>query len=131
MTLIELADGQTRILIDINMTEAADAGEEGTFDAAASLRQKLKRDKKGRPYVDAFLLSHPDQDHCNGLREHFWMGRASDYPDDNKKDAEKRILIREIWSSPLVFRRASKSHTLCDDAKAFTAEARRRVKVNR
>ena len=131
MTLIELADGETKILIDMNIRESADAGEEHTFDAAASLRKKLKRDKKGRPYVDAFLLSHPDQDHCNGLRKHFWMGSASDYPDDNKKDGEKRIFIREIWSSPLVFRRASKNHTLCEDAKAFTAEARRRVKVNR
>ena len=28
----------------------------------------------------------------------------------------------------MVFRRASKNHILCDDAKAFNAEARRRVK---
>lgn len=131
MTLIELADGKTKILIDVNIRDAADDGEDGAFDAAASLRKRLKRDGKGRPYVDAFLLSHPDHDHCNGLRKHFWMGSPTDYPDDKKDDTEKRILIREIWSSPLVFRRASKNHTLCDDAKAFTAEARRRVKVNR
>lgn len=131
MTLIELADNETKILIDVNIPDAADDVEDDTFDAAASLRKHLKRDSKGRPYVDAFLLSHPDHDHCNGIRKHFWMGSPADYPDDSKKDTEKRILIREIWSSPLVFRRASKNHTLCDDAKAFTAEARRRVKVNR
>lgn len=131
MALIELADNETKVLIDVNIGVAADDGDDDTFDAAASLRKRLKRDKSGRPYVDAFLLSHPDQDHCNGLRTHFWLGSPSSYPDDNKKDAEKRILIREIWSSPLVFRRASKSYFLCDDAKAFTAEARRRVKVNR
>ncbi len=131
MTLIELADNETKVLIDVNIRDAADDDDDDTFDAGASLRKRLKRDKNGRPYVDAFLLSHPDQDHCNGLCTHFWLGSPSNYPDDNQKDAEKRILIREIWSSPLVFRRASKNFTLCDDAKAFAAEARRRVKVNR
>lgn len=131
MTLIEIADNETKVLIDVNIRDAADDGDGDTFDAAASLRKRLKRDKNGRPYVDAFLLSHPDQDHCNGLRKHFWLGSPSSYPDDGQKDAEKRILIREIWSSPLVFRRAGKNYSLCDDAKAFTAEARRRVKLNR
>lgn len=130
MTLIELADNKTQILIDMNVRVVAeDDGE--TLDAAAALRKKLRRDSKRRPFVDAFLLSHPDQDHCNGLIEYFWLGSPSSYPDDNKKDAEKRILIREIWSSPLVFRRAGKDHVLCEDAKAFVEEARRRVKVNR
>jgi hypothetical protein len=36
-----------------------------------------------------------------------------------------------MWSSPIVFRRASKTHTLSDDAKAFNTEARRRVQLNR
>lgn len=131
MTLIEVADGQTKILIDVNIRDAADDPSDETFDAATSLRKRLYRDENGRPYVDAFLLSHPDQDHCNGLQKHFWLGNPSSYPDDEKKDGEKRIMIREIWSSPLVFRRASKDHPLCDDAKAFAAEARRRVQINR
>ncbi len=70
--------------------------------------------------------SHPDQDHCGGLRKHFWLGRPEDYPDDDVKRSEKRIIIRELWSSPLIFRRRSKSHTLCEDAQAFNTEARRR-----
>lgn len=36
-----------------------------------------------------------------------------------------------MWSSPTVFRRASKTHTLCDDAKAWSSEARRRVQLFR
>ena len=40
-------------------------------------------------------------------------------------------MIREIWSSPMVFRRASRRHVLCEDARAFNAEARRRVRVFR
>src|SRR5204863_8177486 len=90
-----------------------------------------KRDQKGRPYVDAFLLSHPDKDHCRGLLRHFYFGPPSKYPDDKKPDAEKRIFVREIWSSPMIFRRASKEHTLCEDAVAFNSEAKRRVQVNR
>jgi hypothetical protein len=59
------------------------------------------------------------------------LGPPDDYPDDKKADNEKRIFIREIWSSPMVFRRTSKSHPLSEDAKAFNTEAKRRVKVNR
>ena len=32
-----------------------------------------------------------------------------------------------MWSSPVILRHASKTHTLCDDAKAWAKEARRRV----
>jgi hypothetical protein len=56
---------------------------------------------------------------------------VKDYPDDKKLDNEKKILIGEIWSSPIVFRRASKEHTLCDDAKAFQKEVLRRVQLAR
>ena len=31
----------------------------------------------------------------------------------------------------MVFRRASKNHALCDDAKAFNKEAKRRIKINK
>jgi hypothetical protein len=36
-----------------------------------------------------------------------------------------------VWSSPIVFRRASEDHKLCDDALAFNIEAKRRVKFAR
>lgn len=137
MVLMELADAaETKVLIDCNIREVADDPEDDTPDVAADLRKRLKLDAKGRPYVDAFGLSHPDEDHCNGLKKHFWLGPPGDYPDDKKPDGQKRIFIRELWSSPIVFRRAkrkaeSESLTLCDDAQAFWEEARRRVKVNR
>lgn len=122
MTLIELDSGRT-ILIDVNIRLAADDPDDDTPDVAKMLRERLKRDADGRLYVDVFLLSHPDQDHCAGLMRHFHLGP----PDEWSKDDDK-ILIREVWSSPMVFRRASKNHTLCEDAKAFNAEARRRVR---
>jgi len=132
MTLVKLADvDTTSILIDINIRADANDENSDTRDVAADLRARLKRDDNNRPYVDVFLLSHPDQDHCRGLERHFYLGPLSDYPDDKKPHDEKRIVIREIWSSPIVFRRASKNHVLCADAKAFNREAKRRVKVNR
>lgn len=119
MTLIELESGKT-ILIDVNIRAAADDPDDPTRDVAKDLRKHLKRDHQGRFYVDVFLLSHPDQDHCSGLDRHFHLGPPGDHVGD-------KILIREIWSSPLIFRRASKNHSLCDDAKKFNTEAKRRV----
>lgn len=114
MTLIRLADvSVTTILIDSRIRQAADNPNDETPDVGRALRERLQWDDKGRPFVDAFLLSHPDQDHCAGLRKHFWLGAPADYPDDEKDRWEKRIMIREMWSSPLVFRRSSKRTTSC------------------
>ena len=121
MTLIQTESGKS-ILVDINIRVAADNPDDETPDVAANLRDRLKRDAEGRLYVDAFLLSHPDQDHCAGLRNHFHIGSPDDWSEDDDK-----ILIREMWSSPMVFRRASSKNTLCKDAKAFNTEAQRRV----
>jgi hypothetical protein len=130
MTLIALGRG-TKVLIDCNIREAANGRENDVRDVAKDLRARLNRDCRKRPYVDAFLLSHPDQDHCRGLQKHFYLGLPDEYPDDKMPDQEKRIIIHELWSSALVFRRASKCFVLCEDANAFSAEARRRVRVNR
>jgi len=121
MTLIILESGR-KVLIDMNIRAAADDPYDDTPDVAGELGGHLTRDAEGRLFVDAFLLSHPDQDHCTGLRTHFHLGPPSDW----SKAADK-IFIRELWSSPLVFRRASSQHKLCEDAKAFNSEARRRV----
>lgn len=133
MTLVKFGDASgTTLLIDVNIRQDADDPDnDDCRDVAQDLRARLKKDAKGRPYVDAFLLSHPDQDHCRGLARHFYLGALADYPDDDADYADKKIVIRELWSSPIVFRRASKNHTLCDDAKAFNGEARRRVAANR
>tara|TARA_R110002020_G_scaffold210743_1_gene416943 strand:- start:5542 stop:6726 length:1185 start_codon:yes stop_codon:yes gene_type:complete len=121
MTLITLDNGQT-ILIDIKIRAAADDEDDDTYDVASDLKDRLKTDSEGRPFVDSFLLSHPDQDHITGLENHFYLGLPADYPKDSGL-----IFIREMWSSPLVFRRASTQHVLCEDAKAWDKEARRRV----
>lgn len=121
MTLVALESGR-KILIDCNIRVAADDPDDDTPDVATELRGLLDRDAHDRLYVDAFLLSHPDQDHCRGLKTHFHLGKLS-----NWSKASDKIVIREMWSSPMVFRRASKEHVLCDDALAWASEARRRV----
>lgn len=121
MTLIELESG-ARILIDMNIRAAADDPDDDTPNVAEDLRNRLSRDVAGRLYVDVLLISHPDQDHCTGLRNHFHLGLPSEW-----SESADKIFIRELWSSPMVFRRASSQHRLCDDAKAFNTEARRRV----
>lgn len=132
MTLIKFGDSNgTTLLIDVNIRQDADDANGDARDVAKDLRNQLRKDQYGRPYVDAFLLSHPDDDHCRGLTRHFYLGELAAYPDDDKEPKDKRIVIREMWSSPIVFRRASKNLTLCEDAKAWATEARRRVKLNR
>ncbi len=122
MTLV-ITESSSKLLIDLNIRAAADDPDDDTPDVARKLRDRLHRDHHGRLYVDALLISHPDKDHCTGLDKHFHLG-----PPDTWSKAADKIFIREIWSSPMVFRRASRHHTLCDDAKAFNSEARRRVR---
>ena len=122
MTLVT-TESNRKLLIDLNIRSAADDPDDDTPDVASKLRDRLRRDAKGRRYVDALLISHPDKDHCTGIEKHFHLG-----PPDTWSKAADKIFIREIWSSPMVFRRASRRHTLCDDAKAFNTEARRRVR---
>lgn len=125
MTLITF-DNDQKLLVDLNVSQAADDAAKDTPDVMADLRDRLSRDEKGRLFVDGFLLSHPDNDHICGLQNHFHLGSPGDW-----NEYDDKILIREMWSSPIVFRRASKKHVLCDDAKAWAKEARRRVALYR
>ena len=76
MTLIKFGDlDATTLLIDVNIRQDADDPDGEARDVAKDLRERLKKDENGRPYVDAFLLSHPDQDHCRGLKRHFYLAR--------------------------------------------------------
>ncbi len=125
MTLIELESGR-KVLVDIKIRVAADNPDDETPDVGKQFRDRLTRDPQGRFFIDAVLLTHPDQDHISGLETHFHLGPPSDW-----KKADDKIIIREMWSSPIVFRRASKNHILCTDAQAWATEARRRVKLFR
>lgn len=121
MTLIRLQNGQT-ILVDINIRSAADDENDDTPDVASDLLERLDRDTQNRLFVDTLILSHPDRDHVTGLQNHFHLGPLAEWSEQADK-----VVIREMWSSPIVFRRADTNNPLCDDAKAWAREARRRV----
>jgi hypothetical protein len=117
MTLIE-TESNKKILIDCRIRKGADFP-----DVLNMLRDKLSRDTTERLYIDVFIWSHPDEDHCHGIQDYFHLGA----PEDWKSDTDL-IFINEIWSSPLVYRRANNSdHKLCEDAKALNTEVKRRV----
>lgn len=131
MTLIRLSSGKT-ILIDINIRKKADQENEENFpDVATMLKDRLDRDDQGNLFVDVFMLSHPDSDHIAGLTTHFHLGSPSQIEDQEDNEGEK-ILIREMWSSPLTFRRVSKVQgELSENAQEWRKEAKRRVELYR
>lgn len=63
---------------------------------------------EGRPFLSAFALTHPDQDHIQGFA-----------------DLLNRVDIGELWFSPRIFR--EQKDGLCEDAVVFRTEAHRRV----
>lgn len=128
MTLITLSSGY-KVLVDCYLLE------QGTDLVAATvddLYARLGHDENGRPAVDVFLETHPDDDHCHGAKTYLHLRPMSEYADEPKGDkARKKIVVREMWSSPLVYRRHSPDHKLTDDAVAINSEAQRRVEAFR
>ena len=110
------------IIIDCNFREgAADENDDAKFDCKADLLKRLPTDADGRPYVDLFVLTHPDNDHCRGFEKHFYTGDPADYSDEDNED---QILINELWVTKLVT-----DDKACDDAKAIEKERQRRYNL--
>ncbi len=65
MTLVQ-TEGGHRILVDMNIRSAANDPDDDAPAVVTKLRDKLARDASGRLYIDALLISHPDEDHCRG-----------------------------------------------------------------
>lgn len=119
MTLIQTED-EKNILIDCRIRD----GEEHP-DVRTQLREKLTRNSEGRLFVHLFIWTHPDSDHCDGVSDHFHLGKPEDWSERNDK-----IFINEIWSSPIVFRRHhAQNHPLCEDAIDLNKEVKRRVNL--
>jgi hypothetical protein len=136
MTLLELASGDNyvRILCDMHIRASSDWNIEGFdethYDVIAKLHELIDRDANDQPYVDALILTHPDEDHIRGYEKYFHTGSPEEY--EASKDGEyDKIFVREMWSSPIIFKRKQKNHNLCTDAQAFNKEAKRRVKLYR
>ena len=102
-------DAETFIQVDINHLEKSESDEDNAWSVVDELASRLPR-RGGRPYLAAFALTHPDQDHCRGFEALL-----------------ERVDIGELWFTPRVFREYHKD--LCDDATAFKKEAERRVRA--
>lgn len=101
-------DEETVMQVDLNNLVAADDDDDPRTPIVDRLVAVLPK-RNGKPYLALFVLTHPDRDHCQGF-----------------KDLLSKATIGEIWFAPRIFR--ENSSELCDDAKDFRKEAKRRVK---
>lgn len=119
--LITLKD-ETTILIDSNIRETGeDAEGNQIFDVKKDLLLSLKK-KDSNYHLDLFILTHHDQDHCRGLKKHFYQGDPANHNSTNRENDE--IIIDELWVTSLLF-----SCSNCDDSKTLRKEAERRCKL--
>lgn len=122
MTLIKLNDKKnTTILIDCSIGDEPIADH---CDVNQELRSRLPKDSNDRPYLDAFILTHRHDDHVKGFINHFHTGPLDEYDGDAD---EKKIVIKEMWSSHNFWKPSSAKYDLCENAKAFNKEMKRRV----
>jgi len=120
-SLIQLSNG-FHILIDCNITnDSKNESDDATYNVRNHLLSVLKKEKDV-PYVDAFILTHPDEDHCRGFGETFYTGDPSAYSYKHKK--EGLIRIDELWFTPRIFSPHEKD--MCDTAKIIRKELRAR-----
>lgn len=97
------------IQLDLHELECCDDEDDPHTSIVDELVRLLPR-RDRRPYLSAFVLTHPDKDHIQGFAELL-----------------SRVTIGEIWHTPRVFTEYKKD--LCDDARAFKAEVERRRKI--
>jgi hypothetical protein len=101
-----LVDAETYLQVDLHYREDAGQDDDPHMAVVDELKDALPV-RDGEPYLAAFALSHPDEDHCKGFA----------YLLDE-------VQIGELWLSPRVFREYKED--LSEDAVAFKEEAARR-----
>lgn len=103
------------LFVQVDLNHLADAvdDEDPRSPVIDRLCELLPEGSDGKPYLAAFILTHPDQDHCRGFR-----------------DLRERVTIGELWLTPRTFRDyRDRMGELSEDGEAVAQEAHRRVKV--
>lgn len=122
--LITIGGANKKMMFDCNFRQKAEDDNDEMYDVLGDLLDnELTTKKCGLPFLDAFLLTHPDQDHCRSFADKFYLGDPDAVSQSAKDD--KKILIGELWYSPRVFEELTGD--LNADAKAFKKEAKRRM----
>lgn len=126
--LISVEEGSytTNILIDCNICTPTE--ENKKFDVKKDLLSVLKKRTvngiESATYADVFILTHGDDDHLHGFKDHFYQGDPKSFAKKNKDNNE--IFIDVLWFTPMVMGTATN-----DDEKCFNKEAKRRIKLHR
>ena len=96
--------------VDLRHTTKSEDDETDCAPIIDHLEENLPK-VDGEPYLSAFALTHPDEDHILGFAELL-----------------DRVTIGELWFTPRVFREHDDGDdSMCEDAEAFRDEAHRRV----
>jgi hypothetical protein len=105
-----VVDDERVLQVDIRDMDAADEEDATVAPVVDRLVENLPT-RNNEPYLAVFALTHGDADHCTGFA-----------------DLLDRVHIGELWATPRLWREYLEDDVeLCDDAKAFQAEAERRV----
>ena len=125
-SLITIGGANKKMMFDCNFRQKAEDDNDKMYDVLGDLLDnELTTKKCGLPFLDAFLLTHPDQDHCRSFADKFYLGDPDSIKQADKDN--KKILIGELWYSPRVFEELTSE--LNADAKAFKKEAKRRMEL--
>lgn len=103
------------VQVDLNDRDKADDDDTPEVPVVDLLVETLPTGADGRPFLAAFVLTHADADHCSGFA-----------------DLLDKATIGELWATPRMWREYLEDGddaALCDDAKAFHEEVKRRVEA--
>lgn len=123
MSLITLSD-KTTILIDCNIRQSSiGSTDPAVYDVKSDLLKSISK-RNNNPFVDVFVLTHGDNDHCRGFITNFYQGDPKKYSQKNR-DAEE-VIIDEMWFSPMIAEENSNN-----DEDVHQQEAERRLDLHR
>ncbi|MEN8191902.1 MAG: cobyric acid synthase CobQ [Bacteroidota bacterium] len=121
-SLITLKD-DTTIQIDCNIREGEkDSDDNYIYDVKEDLLSSIQK-RNSNPYLNLFILTHPDEDHCRGFKKNYYQGDPDNYSESNRNNHE--IIVDEIWVTSAIF-----SSDLSDDANAIRNEVNRRKRLS-
>ena len=91
-SLITIGGANTKMMFDCNFRQKAEDDNDKMYDVLGDLLDnELTTKKCGLPFLDAFLLTHPDQDHCRSFADKFYLGDPDSIKQADKDN--KKILI--------------------------------------